>query len=363
MKRIVLLANDYPPNNGGISRLCGDIVSELKNRGIPYLVITSAHNSTGMKDDENIIRIIKKRGFLEYEILKILKSNITDDDIILCDTWYPAGLLCKMARKKYHILAHGAELLPGIGIIRSKIWPIIRQMVLNGSEGVIANSHYTANLVRQNTTRPKVYALPLPVNSNLFHPTQSKNIDNILRICSISRIEKFKAHDFLIHTISLLGPRYKERLRLTIGGKGPYLETLKRQTEELHLNSVVNFAGFVDTDKMNDFYSSHDLFILCTREEPEFRNVEGFGLVFVEAQACGTAVIGTRAGGIPDAIKENEGGWLIQQDNVEELLTIIKTSIDSKDEVHRQGVLARERVVKECSINKYIDGLLNCINY
>lgn len=363
MKRIVLLAYDYPPNNGGISRLCGDIISELKYRGIPYLVITPADDSDGVIDDQNIIRINEKRGKLEFEILKILKSKITKEDIILCDTWHPAGLLCKLANKKYYILAHGAELLPGVGFVRSKVWPAIRQMVLNGSEGVIANSHYTANLVKQNTTRPKVYALPLPVNSNLFYPTKTKNDDNVLRICSISRIEKFKAHDFLIKTISLLEPKYKERLRLTIGGKGPYLETLRKLTDELNLNTIVNFVGFVDAEEMNNFYSSHDLFILCTREEPQFRNVEGFGLVFVEAQACGTAVIGTRAGGIPDAVKENKGGWLIPQDNVDELLSILKSSIDAKEEVHRQGVLARQRVIKECNIGKYIDGLLSRINY
>lgn len=363
MKRIVLLAYDYPPNNGGISRLCGDIISELKHRGIPYLVITPADDTNGVIEDQNIIRINKKRGKLELEILKILRSRVHNDDIILCDTWHPAALLCKLAGKKYYILAHGAELLPGKGVVRSKIWPLLRRMVLNGSEGVIANSHYTANLVKQNTTRPKVYALPLPVNSDLFYPTKSKNNDQILRICSISRIEKFKAHDFLIKTISLLEPRYKERLILTIGGKGPYLETLKKLADELNLNSVVNFIGFVEADKMNDFYSSHDLFVLCTREEPQFRNVEGFGLVFVEAQACGTAVIGTRAGGIPDAVKENEGGFLIQQDNIDELLSILKSSIDAKEEVQRQGVIARARVIKECNIGKYTDGLLNRINY
>lgn len=364
MKRIVLLAYDYPPNNGGISRLCGDIITGLKRKHVPYLVVTTARDSNNATDaDQNIVRINNKRGKLEYEIIKFLKHNITSDDIIICDTWQPAASLCMLARKKYFILAHGAELLPGTGIFRRKIWPHFRRLVLNGSTGIIANSHYTRGLVRQITSRPPAIALPLPVNSELFYPTKSKNTDDVLRICSISRLEKFKAHDFLIQTIGELEPEYKNRIRLSIGGKGPYLEILKNLTKSLNLESIIEFVGFVESDKMNDFYSSHDLFVLCTREEPELRNVEGFGLVFTEAQACGTAVIGTKAGGIPDAVKEHEGGWLISQDDTQELLTLLKSLIDAKDNVHQQGLLARERVVRECNIVNYIDELLEFVQY
>lgn len=364
MKRIVLLAYDYPPNNGGISRLCGDIISGLKRKNIPYLVVTSARISNSEpEDDPCVIRFNNRRGRLEYEIIRYLRNNITANDIIICDTWHPAASLCVLAHKKYFILAHGAELLPGSGMFRRKIWPYFRRIVLNGSEGIIANSHYTAGLVKNITSRPSVIALLLPVNSELFHPTISKNKDGILRVCSISRLEKFKAHDFLIKTIGKLEPEYKNRIRLSIGGKGPYFENLKELTKSLNLESLIDFLGFVDSNKMNDFYSSNDLFILCTREEPELRNVEGFGLVFTEAQACGTAVIGTRAGGIPDAIKENEGGWLIQQDNAQELLCLLKSLIVSKDNVHKQGQLARERVIRDCNIDKYIDKLLTFLKY
>ena len=112
---------------------------------------------------------------------------------------------------------------------------------------------------------------------------------------------------------------------------------------------------------MNNFYSSQDLFILCTREEPELRNVKGFGLVFTESQSCGTAVIGTKTGGIPDAIKDGDGGWLIQQDNMNELHSLLIKLVDNKTLAWEQGINARERVLKDCSLKIFVDNVLSYI--
>ena len=112
---------------------------------------------------------------------------------------------------------------------------------------------------------------------------------------------------------------------------------------------------------MCDFYSSADIFVLCTREELGLKNVEGFGLVFVEAQACGTAVIGTRAGGIPDAVKDGYGGWLITQDSQKELSELLMFLIDHPEIVAEEGLKARQRAIQEYSWQNYYKALSGII--
>lgn len=357
MRKIILLTFDYPPNNGGIARLCGGIIQELRNRSLPYLVVTNV--SSDEMDSDNIVRISGNRGKVEWDILRFLKQHSTKEDIVLCDTWHPAGIISLLSGRKTYILCHGAELLPGDGFFRKHIKPFYRKWVLEHCGGAIANSHYTEKLVCAIAPEIRTIAIPLPVDTKVFHPTKAKEVnDNVLRICSISRIEKFKGHDFVLKTIASLPEYYKSRIQFTIGGKGPYLDELKRIALSLDLQGLVQFKGFISEVDLCDFYSSHDIFILCTREEPDNHQVEGFGLVFVEAQACGTAAIGTNTGGIPDAISNGNGGWLIEQDSQPELTDLFKTLIDNKSFAQEQGNLARNRVIKDCNWSEYMNKLL-----
>lgn len=355
--KIILVSFDYPPNNGGISRLCKEIVKELDYRGIPYHVITNVPDKTV---DKNVTRITGKRGVVEYQILKYLRENSSKNDVVVCDTWHPAGTIAMLSGRRYFVLAHGAEFLPGFTFFRKKIVPIYRNLVLRNASGIIANSHYTEKLVNSLAKGLRTHAIPLAIDAETFIPSKEKNsTDKILRICSISRLEKFKGHDFVLSVISSLPEYYKSRVRFEIGGKGPYKAMLEKQVQDSNLESIVTFLGFLPEDGMNDFYSRNDLFILCTREEKD--NVEGFGLVFVEAQACGTAVVGTNTGGIPDAIHNGYGGWLIAQDDQEQLSSLLMKFIDNKAEVQKEGEKARRRVIEECSQKQYVDLLLKII--
>ena len=73
-----------------------------------------------------------------------------------------------------------------------------------------------------------------------------------------------------------------------------------------------------------------------------------------EAQACGTPVVGTRTGGIPDAVREGEGGWLIEQDDAEGLAGILSRLADSPDEFRSAGRAARARVEREFTWERYM---------
>lgn len=360
-KRVFILTYDYLPNNGGIARLCFEIKKNLEKQNIPVTVLCLSSCGLDLENDKNVVRISGKRGIVEFKFIFYLKKNSAKDDIILTGTFHPDGLLGLLSGRKVYMLAHGAELLPGKTFFRKRIWSVYRNIILKKADKIIANSHYTEGLVKKCSHKAKSVTIPLAVDANYFHPTCPKLNDGLLHLSSISRLERFKGHDFILKTIAALPNNYKEKIRFRIGGKGSYKVVLEQIVKDLHLSSIVIFDGFVSDTALCDFYSSSDVFILCTREEKTNQNVEGFGLVFTEAQACGTPTIGTRTGGIPDAIKEDCGGWLIEQDSQQQLQDLLIKFIDNPEFLRLEGVKARQRILVSATWDHYVDNLCKVI--
>ena len=169
----------------------------------------------------------------------------------------------------------------------------------------------------------------------------------------MSRIHHYKAHDTVLRAIASLAPDERTRLIYLVVGKGPYELELRRLAGELGVESHLRWLGFVSEEDLPQVYGASDLFVLCTRDAPEERAVEGFGLVFLEAQSCGTPVVGTRSGGIPAAIRDGKGGWLIEQDDGQKLTDIIRELIRSPESFRIAGTQARERVLRENTWERY----------
>ncbi len=102
-----------------------------------------------------------------------------------------------------------------------------------------------------------------------------------------------------------------------IAGSGPELDSLQRLRKALRLEHSVFFIGRVASDELRSYYNTCDVFVLPAREAHE--DVEGFGIVFLEAAACGKPSIGTRTGGIPDAIIDGKTGILVDPDAPDQL--------------------------------------------
>ena len=360
-KHIFIVTYDYPPSNGGIARLCFELKKYLEKKGLNVTVICPQSTSTDAEEDNNVVRLHGRRGILELRTLKYLRKKTVPGDIVITGNYHPEGMLSLLSNRETYILAHGAEYLAGKSFFRRCIWPTYRRFILRNASCVIANSHYTETLVKHCSPNAKTIAIPLAVDAIHFRPTCEKYKDGLLHLCSISRLEKFKGHDFIIRTIASLPAKYKQQVRLHLGGKGKYKSALERMVTDLGLSDIVSFEGFIDDNKLCDFYSASHIFILCTREEADNRNVEVYGLVFAEAQACGTAVIGTRTGGIPDAVEENNGGWLIHQDAHEELENLLIKLIDDKSLAINEGRNARRRIEAKITWEHYVDQICDVI--
>lgn len=365
--KLLIISYDFPPSTGGIARLCSEIAKGMHSYYKHIEVVTVGMNNSldfDSSQDYQIIRFKGTRGFLELRFCKYLKSIKNKEQIdVLCGLWYPDGLLAVLAGfKNLFILAHGAEFLSGNSLIRKYIWQrMFGKWILGKAKVVIANSHFTGNLVMKINSNSKIKVLPLGVDHHFFSPDANRQKSSPLLISTVSRILQFKGHDFVLKSLEKLPSDVINKLEWHIAGTGPYKEKFESIVSKSKLKEKVHFHGFVSEKELPDFYRNSDVFILTTQASDSSNQVEGFGLVFLEAQACGVPVVGTATGGIPDAIEHGNGGWLIEQNNVNALVDLLTSFVNSPSILADQGAKARSRVICEATFNTYNQKLAEII--
>lgn len=372
-EQITLLSYDYPPNDGGISRLTAAFATELAAKGINIEICTLDANTAvqGLqRPNLPTVELPKTKGRRELGLLRYLLSKPKKSKIITT-VWNPeATIAWLLGRKKIYILAHGNEVMPYPKGIKYSLKSWLRKKVLATARSVICNSRYTEQLVLNISPNIKTVVINPGVDCKRFNipltQTQARQklqLSTEKRILlSVSRIDEYKGHDVILKTLSTLPKNQLQGLQYVVAGKGKHLEALKQQASELGLNDNIHWLGFVEDEQLPLLYKAADLFVLCTREDKQQRGVEGFGMVFLEAQAAGLAVVGTNAGGIPDAIKNGVGGWLIKQNDSRELAKYIEKLILEPEDIHEQGKLGRERTQNECTWQHYTNNLLTVLD-
>ncbi len=360
-KKLLIFSYDYPPSDGGIARLCQEIASGMSSFYESVTVLTRKKVGQSIPYNYHKVNVVQLPSTRLLGELAALWFLLTLKErkryTVLCGLWHPEAALALLAGyKNIFVLGHGTEFLSGKSSFRKNFWlPIYCKWVLKNVKNTIANSHYTQKLILDinSNSNSNCEVSPLGVNHNFFKPKDRIKENEKLQLCTVSRIQQFKGHDFVLKTLAQLPVEFKTKIEWHIAGTGSYLSPLKEMVVDLGLSDQVFFHGFVKDEFLPEFYSQADVFVLCTREEQESTSVEGFGLVFLEAQACGVPVIGTNTGGIPDAIEKENGGWLIEQDNEDELTDLLMILLTDKSIAESMGEKARKRVEQKGTWEHY----------
>lgn len=177
-----------------------------------------------------------------------------------------------------------------------------------------------------------------------------KKYENIVLFAG--RLTENKGIDILLNAAS----KYEDEKTLTIiAGGGGLLPELEKQVKELNLQDVV-FVGDQTQENLSKLYSIADVLAAPSR-------VEGFGLVGIEALACGTPVIGTKEGGMSDFIT-SEYGDLVHKENVEGLYNSIINILKNKDKFEREKLskYAKDNYSQDAVINNLIKTFYSVLN-
>jgi phosphatidylinositol alpha-1,6-mannosyltransferase len=240
---------------------------------------------------------------------------------------------------------------------------------LNSAELVVAVSRFTRGEI---LTRMKglptdhVVFVPNGVDLSRFSPgakpaslLASLGIPEDAKIIlTLARVVERKGHDTVIRALPRVLASCPGAHYLVAGPEEPRCGArLRALVRELGLEERVHFAGFVPDSALADWYRAADVYAMPSRGDGA--DSEGFGITFLEAGACGCPVIGSRSGGIPDAVEDGVGGFLVPPDDPDALAGALVRVLTDCGLARQLGLAARSRIERELTWDRIAGRILN----
>jgi glycosyltransferase involved in cell wall biosynthesis len=274
--------------------------------------------------------------FIRKEILS--KNKI---DIIHSHLSYPAGFLGTIIQKREKIPCILTEHTWIKKYFRSTIHKLCVLYTLKHCSCLVAVSQALGDDINRYCKR-HVHVIPNVIDMNKFSLPDQGKMDNNLDIGILGGMGNYrKGVDILIKAVSLLKDM---EMTVHIGGDGRYLSTFKELAKELDIAGKCVFYGEIKPESIQKFYSRLDFYVLPSRDET-------FGVVVIEAMACGLPVIATRCGG-PEEIITKETGVLIEKENPRELAQAIRSVAGNLGSYKRETI--RNYVLEKYGRDRFI---------
>lgn len=218
----------------------------------------------------------------------------------------------------------------------------LSQKIIVTSEYYAKSSPYIKNFAA------KFEIVPPGVDIQKFEPApySAKDDKIVLFIGQLNKANQHKGLNYLIKAIKIVSDTIEDA-QLVIVGKGDYIHHYKNLVRTLEIQDKVKFAGFVQDEDLPRYYSESTVVAL-----PSYSRAEGYGIVLIEAQACGKPAIGTTVGGIPCAIRDGETGLLVPPRDPEKLAEAIIRILSDSKLAQQLGQAGYKRVRKELTWEK-----------
>jgi phosphatidylinositol alpha-1,6-mannosyltransferase len=270
-----------------------------------------------------------------------------------CGRTLPEGLAALLLRLRggpvFSCWIHGEDFT--MQWSSSREMRLLTVMICRYAKRLFVNSRYTASLLGRAGVEPgRVHVIYPGVDTERFKPAaDGSQLRRRLApeggplLLSLGRLEPRKGFDLALRSVASLKPVYPT-LKYVLAGDGPDRERLARLIGELGLGSTAVMVGKVGESELATYYGACDVFVHPNRIEGV--DVEGFGIVFLEAAASGRPAIGGRSGGVPEAVLEGETGLLVGGADPDELTTALRSLLDSPEERLRLGERGRQRALE-----------------
>lgn len=281
-------------------------------------------------------------------------------DFILCGYAHMLPLAIEISRQHhipFGVVGHGIELWGPLATHKHQ--------ALQQVERAIAVSRFTASKMAEKGISPlRIHVLSPHVDTERYHPDaaagaalrrqngwEGKTL--LLTIARVSAAERYKGHDAVMQAVRQARLRHPNLLYL-ISGDGDDLPRLKQLAREWDLESHVQFLGFVPEAQKVALYNACDIFVMASQVQVREQRWtgEGFGIVFIEASACGKAVIGPNVGGAVDAVDHEVTGLRVNPENVQDLTGAILKLAQDPELRERYGAQGRQRAETQWALHK-----------
>ena len=367
--RIALLTNSFLPHAGGSRFYYFNLFKRIAGYGDEITIITSKVSGWQQFDArERTSRFKIKRHFkplLNHSYSQLPKVAgpmlvawseclFRRPDILHCGDLYPEGLIGVTLKKAlgmpFVAYCHGEDItLTG----ERRFQPNLRNAIYQNADAVIANGDFAFDsLLHIGIEREKIHKITPGLDTGVFFPEES---DGKLRerygidgkdvvVMTVARLVPRKGHARIIRALAELRAEIRE-FRYVIVGRGPIETELRMLASQLNMLDKVIFAGFVPESELNRHYNMADIMAMPNTEVAG--DLEGFGMVFLEANAAGKPVIGGRSGGTSAAVADGETGFLVDSDTDVELRDALRKLLTDRSLRERMGAEGLRRARAE----------------
>jgi phosphatidylinositol alpha-1,6-mannosyltransferase len=362
MSRVLLVTNDFPPRRGGIQSYLADLVTRLAAAGEHTLTVYAPQWKDADAFDARTAgyRVVRHPGTLMLPVPTVdsrMRRLIVEHDI---DTvWFgaaaPLALLAPRARQAgaRRVLAstHGHEvgwsMLPGARSVLRRIG--------DDCDVVTYVSRYTrGRFASAFGPRAALEHLPPGVDTERFRPDPASRdaMRTRLRlgerptVLCLSRLVPRKGQDMLIRALPAIRQRVDGAALVIVGG-GPYLDTLRGLAQRSGVTDHVTFTGGVPVAELPAYHAMADVFAMPCRTRGAGLDVEGLGIVFLEASATGVPVVAGRSGGAPETVQHNKTGMVVDGTSVQQVADTVGQLLADPDRAAEMGAAGREWVTAQ----------------
>ena len=360
---LLVITWNYPPRQGGMENLIGSLCAEL-SKTHSVRVITSHAPSAG--PDEKVFRApfpgLMAFAFYAIWLGTALLARDKETRVVFGGSTMVAPLVLLLARafrRRAIVQVHGLDV-----IYRSWIYQLLCVRCLRFCDRVVANSHYTAMLAgAKAVTQKQLSVIPPGVlrehfshSSNGLAEKQGWGIEDKKVILFVGRLAKRKGvQEFIENSLREIVQKIPQAIFLIVGDNPA--ESLTHRDDvagevraaalKLGLEPYVRLLGALSDQDLMKAYHSCDLVVLPALDLDD--DVEGFGIVALEAAAAGKPIVAMRVGGIPDAVEDGKSGFLVAPRDYEALSHIVAELLDSPESCLRLGRYGRCRAAQEFS--------------
>jgi len=353
--RTLLVTNDFPPRPGGIQSFVYNLA--LHQPPDSLVVYASTWRGAAEFDAAQPFEVVREDTGVLLPTPRVARRAVALARDRGCEAvWFgaaaPLGLLADPLRRRAGIrravaLTHGHEVgwaaLPGARTLLRRI--------ARGQDVLTYLGEYTrVRLARAVAGLTELRQLVPGVDVDVFHPDVDGGEvraryglgDRPVIVC-VSRLVPRKGQDMLIRALPRLRPRVPGVALLLVGG-GPDRDRLRRLARSCGVAEDVVFTGSVPAAELPVYYAAGDVYAMPCRTRRGGLDVEGLGIVYLEASATGLPVIAGNSGGAPDAVRDGETGYVVDGRDLTALVDRLTELLTDRELAAKLGVAGREWV-------------------
>jgi phosphatidylinositol alpha-1,6-mannosyltransferase len=362
-KKILLVTNDFGPRTGGIETFVIGLLERISDHEVT--VFTSRQGDTSEYDQQWFekfgVRVIRDRSKIllpSWRVSRAVKEVVASHkiEIVVFGAAAPLALMSSALRKsgvkKIIALTHGHE------VWWAKIFPFNLAIKRIGKS--VDHLTYLGEFTRQAISKaltdksakemvkiaPGIDTAHFIPQPDAMQKRKELGLQDKKIIISVGRLVHRKGQDKLIEAMPDV-LRKIPNAHLLIVGVGPYKNHLEKLVNKLSLKENVTFAGRIMYDRLPSYLSAADLFAMPSRSRFFGLEVEGLGIVYLEASACGIPVVAGNSGGAPDAVLEGVTGLCVDGTNVAEIASALIEICSDAERASHMGAAGRNWIVDQ----------------